>query len=102
MATWLITAALSTAIVGFVWLIVLAFRGIRRGIAGTGPATNCDGGSWMWFGAEGNSSHSAGHHGDHGHNGHESGGFDSSGHDSGSCGSGCDGGGGDGGGGGGD
>ncbi|MBN8598671.1 MAG: hypothetical protein J0L78_13455 [Planctomycetes bacterium] len=91
MATWFITAALSTAIVGFVWLIVLAFRGIRRGIAGTGPATNCDGGSWMWFGAGGDSSDSAGHHG-----------HDSGGHDAGGCGSGSDGGGGDGGGGGGD
>ena len=96
MATWLVTAALSAAIVGFVWLIVLAFRSIRRGIAGAGPATNCDGGSWMWFGAGADSSHSAGHHG------HDAGSFDSSGHDAGSCGSGCDGGGGDGGGGGGD
>lgn len=94
MATWIITAALSTAIVGFVWLIVLAFRSIRRGIAGTGPATNCDGGTWMWFGAGSDSSDSAGHHGHHGH--------DSGGHDAGGCGSGCDGGGGDGGGGGGD
>lgn len=98
MATWLVTAALSTAIVGFVWLIALAFRGIRRGIAGTGPATNCDGGSWMWFGTGSDSSHSAGLHGHHGHHGHH----DAGGHDSGGCGSGCDGGGGDGGGGGGD
>jgi len=96
MATWLITAALSTAIVGFVWLLVLAFRGVRRGVAG--PATNCDGGSWMYFGAAGDSSHSTGNHG------HDSGASDSSGHDSGGsdCGSGSDGGGGDGGGGGGD
>jgi len=88
MATWLITAALSTAIVGFVWLIVAACRGTRRSCGTSGVATSSDGGSWMYFGGSSDSSHSDGHHG------HDSGGCDS-----GSDGGGSDGGGGDGGGG---
>lgn len=86
MATWLITAALSTAIVGFVWLIVLAFRGGLRGCRRNPAATSGDGGFWMYPG--GDSSHSSGHHHD-----------DAGGCDSGSDGGGSDGGGGDGGGG---
>jgi len=112
MATWLLAAALSTAIVGFFFLIGAVFRGIRRGIAGAGPATPGDT-SWMFGGGGSETLNSAGYEsGDHGHNGHhghhghghDAGSFDSAGHgasDSGAsdCG-GC--GGGDGGGGGGE